>query len=170
MEEIRISTEEFIEYLVNLPEGVCLRIDNDGGCEENHKVTKETFAEVHDLGKNLVMFHLIALTNRIGAEKYLAEIEHTYFPPTTPANEQFTMRWIKWNELLWTITTVPMESSLCFFDVAPKYNFSINPGSPLMLGAGVDMTYQSKIDGVTMSGFPLAGVTVYTIEGGEGIV
>jgi hypothetical protein len=169
MEQIELSGDEFVDLLNTMPDGMAVRIDNDEENEENHVVTKETFAEIFELGKNLVMFHLISLMNRVGVPEFMAEVEHTYFPPLTPTNDQFIMRWVKWNDMLWTITSVPMESSKCFFDVAPKYGFNINPGSPVMLGSGLNMTYQSSIHGIPASCFPLKGDNVYVIEGGTGI-
>lgn len=165
-----ITRDQFIDKLINLQEGKCLRIDNSPCNNEDYIITEEGLKDLHILGNNLVMFHLIILTNRVASEKFLEEVENTHFPPLSAANDQFVMRWVKWNDLLWTITTVPMESAQCFYEIAPKYQFTINEGSPQMLGSGVNMTYQSEVAGISSSCFPLVGPNVYTLEGGTGIV
>lgn len=100
--------------------------------------------------------HLLCMSNRPGAQDLWMAVENRMFPPGTPDNDNFELRWYRWRGLLWIIITIPtarLEEAEAIF---AEHKFRRANGVPTMLGGDE-----------APSQFPLNGENCWTMENTE---
>ena len=124
--------------------------------------------EVRRLGSNLGCVHLIGLLERPCVGLFAVRLEHRHYPPGTLANDLFEMRLVKWEDMVWSVVTIPTGGrpdaaaiadgvGLRFADGVPTV-FAAHPGGPTIRVGGLVLPETS------ISRFPLDSPTAWTLE------
>lgn len=103
-------------------------IENEGG------IIVETDEQLQEFVKNERFVHYIGmfLPPRPGVMEWMASVEERHFQPGTGRNELFIVRFIKWNGLVWIMTSIPIEDKKLVEGIAKECGLRIANGVPMM--------------------------------------
>jgi hypothetical protein len=94
------------------------------------------------------------MVQRPGATEWSHAVEQRMYPPLdSTKNEQFSMRFMRWCELIWVIVSVPRTDETALRVMTREMEMKIADGVPHMFGSG------------SVQVFPITGPNVYTLEG-----
>ena len=139
--------EDEMLLLVNFPGGI-------GGI-------KEKFELIYDLVKKPHLFHILFQIGRPGCQEWTFYLEHEYFPPGTPLNEEFQSRFLKWRDIQWGLISIPFEKKQFAFDAAERGKICLSNIMPVMITP----------NNVEPTRFPAVSETLYTaINKGDSLI
>lgn len=174
--EAPLSKDGFVELFKALPEGMGLNVGKRPDGSGDILVNKVVEDELRLIADDPTLFHVVFWFQRPGAHYFANYLEHIYFVPETPANNEFEYRCYKWNEVLWGIITIPMAKKDLAYQVAEKTKMRIANGVPMMgKGLGPIVTMMAtrpgdpKLD-ECVDVFPMATERVFTLENAQGEV
>lgn len=112
-------------------------------------MTTEEFAS---LSKDKSRFFIVVMSMRPNTRVWSMDLEYTHYVPDTPRNDLFSFYQSKWQDIHWSVISIPIEDRHLAEEMASKHNLRIADGIPVILG------------GEKPEAFPLKGDNVFTIE------
>ena len=101
-----------------------------------------------------VHFLCLIIPRRPGVLLFSVKLEYSYFPPNTQKNEEYRLHMINWEDMTWSMISIPEEYSHMAHGVADEVGVRIADGIP-----------HTSTDGLkTLRAFPIKGNNVFTIE------
>lgn len=102
--------------------------------------------------------HYVGIINppRPGVRLCALKLEHTYFIPGTPSNDEFLLRVLEWCGVVWIIISIPKNKSSFMEKVAAECGLRIANGIPTLIGGGAT------------DSFPVNNDNVFTLENASG--
>lgn len=79
---------------------------------------------------NYVHFIGMLFPPRPGVQSCFVELEHKYFPPGTDLNNDFIMRMVKWQDMVWVIVSIPRSEMNLMSSVVEKNGLRLARGIP----------------------------------------
>lgn len=140
------------------------------------KVLRIKMNDMLELDRDESQFHVICLGQRNLATTFMEHLEHTYFPPMSDINDEFSFRLFKWEDLDWVICSVPIAKANTCYLAASAVGCRLANGVPHIIGIantgkGVVNTRESLegelpfgLKGVTETVFPLNNERTFTLE------
>jgi hypothetical protein len=132
--------------------GIFYTIRNDHTLDLN-RITDQDLKILCDR-KDLV--HTVCWSDRPNSALFVNTLEYKYFPPGTPANDLFEYRMFKWNDMLWLISSIPLDKKDVLFQAAKDANVKLLEGFPCI------------IDKDGPHSFPMHSDNVYSTENVSG--
>ena len=134
MDELPVfSMDDFSTLLKIMPEDSGVRLDKfPNGDFKLTKVNSEDFKELAD---NPNLFHIIYQCLRPGVGYFSNYLEHKYFPPETPSNDDFQFINYKWIGFVWGVVSIPIEKKDLAYEAAEVSKLRIANGIPMRCGA-----------------------------------
>jgi hypothetical protein len=117
-----------------------------------------------ELAKDQTKIHIICMMMRVGVDFFFNHLEYTYFPPLTPENDEYDYCVFKWNNLMWSICSIPLEKKPLAEESAKEAKMKLADGIPFMAGPVVAATRPERLEDLEVDWFPLNGETVFTLE------
>jgi hypothetical protein len=152
-DEPQLTPEQVAEALPDILRkaggGSCVMLHDEDG---RAKVTFYKPGTAHEVAEDRSFLFIFAMSQRPGAMRFFHELEHTFFPPRSPLNEQFAMLFVYWQDLMFMGCRVPMDMQPCTSLTAQRTEMRIADGVPTMMGGG------------DVFRFPVNGPNVFTLE------
>lgn len=76
---------------------------------------------------------IIAMLSRPGVRRFAMTLEHRYYPPDTPANDDFQLFISKWAGMAFVIMVIPIEHRPRVEEVARESQLRVADGVPTMV-------------------------------------
>jgi hypothetical protein len=165
MDAPELTSDDFAEFLKVMPEKMGVRMEKFPNGD--FKVTKIAPKDFKELGDRPGLFHVIYQSSRPGAGYFSNYLEHKYFPPETPANDEFQFITYKWLGMLWGIISIPIEKKSLAYEAAEVSKMRIADGIPMKAGFMVGATRKDKLGKELepiVEWFPLDCDNAYTLE------
>ena len=138
------------------------------------KITKVDAKYLAELGRDLNLFHIIYQSTRPGVGYFSNYLEHKYFPPETPLNDEFQFVTYKWGQLgdvamLWGIISIPINKKDLAYEAADVAKLRIANGIPVKCGFMLAAIRKEKLpkefsDTGFVEWFPLDCDNAFTLE------
>jgi len=96
------------------------------------------------------------MQSRPGVRYFIHHVEHTYFPPDTPKNDEYVFGMMKWEDMIWIFLVVPLDFEEKVRDSADKAGLVVKQGVATMISS----------DGI--KSFPVEGDTIFSVENKRG--
>ena len=152
----RITPEQLAdalpELLKSMGNGSALLMHDDDG---QAMVTAYKPNNIGDLIEEGFLY-ITAMALRPGALRFYHELEHTFFPPRSPLNMEFSAFHMLWQDMYWIGCRIPIQKRDCAEIIARKTGMHIADGIPTIVTGG------------SFAKFPLDGPTVFTLENAKG--
>ncbi len=107
--------------------------DKDGrplyGFDEIKEVNIEWFKD-----ESRIHYICMLIPPRAGVNLFASILEYKFYPPNTPKNEEFIMQILRWEELTYSIISIPMKEKAYAEAVAKTVGMRIANGVPTMFG------------------------------------
>lgn len=123
--------DELTEIINNLPPGVAIELVQD---DDHHVVVPMKLAEFVKRADDPDWFHVVMYAGREGGPEWCEYVEHRYFPPCTPENDNFKWQCIQWTGLPWIIISIPFNKRHLAYEAAEQTNMRIADGVPFDVG------------------------------------
>lgn len=173
-EPLGIDSRDFADLLKAMPDnqGVLMVKDPLGSGDFYISIVRE--ADLKKLAEDKGLFHVIYQITRPGTGYFSNYLEHKYFPPETPLNDEFQFRPYKWRDLMWGIISIPIEKKDLCYEAAQVSKLRIANGIPVRfrIGGLIEScaacrkeNATEKMPGATdIQWFPLDCDNAYTLE------
>jgi len=168
-----ITPDELEALMAAMPEGLLVKFDKD----ENFETRISGFKiedHIHKWAEMEGFIHIVGLGMRIGTDYFCNYLEETFFPPMTPANDEYGFAVAQWNGLKWFICTIPADKKHCAEEAAKAADLKMQDAVPFMAGPIVASTRlehlsdDEKEKWGEIDWFPLNTPSTYTLEGQSG--
>lgn len=118
----------------------------------------ESDKELRKFMKDESFVHYIGMIvpPRPGVGELLEFVEHEYYKPGTPRNDLFLMRIIRWEDMVWSLVSIPIRERSYVEKAVRSFGLRIVDGVPSVLSGG-------KLDR-----FPYENERTYTFENVSG--
>jgi hypothetical protein len=166
-----LTPDELEMFMKAMPEGCIVKFDKDANFEtiiSGGKIEDR----IHEWAEMEGFIHIVGMGMRIGTDYFCNHLEENYFPPMTPANDEYGFAVVQWNNLKWFICTIPADKMPCAKESAAAANLKIQDAVPFMVGPIVASTRPEHLDdeakekfGGDLDWFPLNTSATYTLEG-----
>lgn len=115
------------------------------GREESESESRIFFADQQ-------WIHFVGMAQRPGVADCLQTMEHSHYPPESDGNDNFHLRILQWEEIVWFITSIPRVDYKKMEAVALACGLRITNGVPRI------------INDKGLSSFPIDQDNVFTLE------
>lgn len=165
--------DQLANMVASIKPGECLRFDKD----DDGDLLISMDNDFEKLAQNVAQFHIIAQSDRPGAEFFFHYLEHTFFPPDTEEGKEYEYRLCRWDApFMWCIATIPLLKKEYAYKAAEEAKMRIADGVPFRCGPVIAATRPGKWDDydpdlkkITIW-FPLNCERAYTLENVSGSV
>lgn len=115
---------------------------------------EESYESIREFIRDPKYIHYVGMIAppRPGVRLCAIKLEHTYFIPGTPSNEEFLLRIFEWCGMIWIMISIPREKSNLMEKVAAECGLRIADGVPTLIGSGA------------YNPFPFNDSSVFTLE------
>ena len=156
--------------LAVMPENTGIRIMEKDGDYTNLYAEHLSRKDLYNLSRSKTQLHIVTMALRPGAPEFVRAVEMRMYPPTKPTlNKLFEMRYFKWHQILWVITSVPFSDKKHVENLAREYEMGVNLGIPHMFGSTTDTVFPMNAPGSENNVCTLEGLggAPYTNERSE---
>jgi len=98
-------------------------------------VIKSSMRELKTFALEHGRFHVVSIAERPGLLAWMQRLELTYYPPGTHRNLLFHFHMIQWDELMWSMISIPAAGERLARRSAEKTGMRIADGVPLVITA-----------------------------------
>lgn len=152
-----LDRDDFLKTIIALEEGRGIWIQDNMLQDEVKRSAMHVIyfpgSDLEELSADDRWFHVACLIMSPTTGPYVHKLEFDHYPPQTKRNDEFHLRYFKWQELLWNIVTVPIADREICFRVAEEVGIRLQNGIPVILSGNTSPAV-----------FPLRGDHVWTIE------
>jgi hypothetical protein len=170
---IGITPDQLETLMQAMPEGFIVKFDKDANFET--RISGYNIEDrIHEWAEMEGFIHIVGMGMRIGTDYFCNYLEETFFPPMTPANDEYGFAVAQWNGLKWFICTIPADKKHCAEEAAAAAGLKIQDAVPFMAGPIVASTRPEHLDDEArekfgeLDWFPLNTPATYTLEGQKG--
>jgi hypothetical protein len=147
-----------------------------GFSKDKDRVVPETLDDLRRVTADPDILHIVTFAGRPGALWFTAKLEHDHFPPATPKNEAFNIRFINWpvkDGQLWCVISIPLTKRSLADQVAKETGMRIANGVPRLFNPLPDCPNMIAVCAVRddprlgikfVESFPMDNERVWTLE------
>lgn len=107
---------------------------------------KVNLDEMLELAKDQTKAHAIVQADRPGGEFFAQYLEQTHFTPDTPANQEYEYRLFRWEKMMYSIMSIPVEKKHLFAEAAKESKLKVQDAIPLTFGMVRASTRPDRFD------------------------
>jgi hypothetical protein len=143
---------------------------------DQYKICKITREDLERLD-TMSFFNVVCPVDRGIAGDYSQHLEHKYFPPGTRSNDLLQVMFFRWQDMLWSIVTVPLGLKETCFKAATEVKMRLSDGIPHVLSSGdhlhdktplaslpIELGIPMAASGVGFATFPLKSENTFGLE------
>lgn len=122
--------------------------------------------------------HFIVLIYRPGVAEFMITFEAMFFEPGTPANDHYHVTVVNWQDVMWSIVSVPAAYQAVVEKALPLFGLRMAQGVPAVISGGFLVTVTPTLEamlGADYELFPVSNLPrMFTLEnivqgGGPGV-